>query len=122
MTLTLRFRVIGERNLLLSVEMTFFSWNMEMSFFGMPLYILDMCPENRDESKGNSIFRLWLQFIPIFEALHSQLRKGHTKKRHLHVPHMHRFSVKGHTKKDISMLFCIEFLRRNNQTSKSVQA
>ena len=23
--------------------------NMEMSFFGMPVYILDMCPENRDE-------------------------------------------------------------------------
>jgi len=89
-----RFRVIGERNLLLS---------MEMSFFGMHLYILDVCPENRDESKGNSIVRLWLpfglelrterQFIPIFGALHSQLRKGHTKK------------------KDIPMFFCIEFLR-----------
>jgi len=60
--------------------------SMEMSFFGMPLYTLDMCPENRDESNGNSIVRLWLQFIPIFGALHSQLRKGHT------------------TKKDISML------------------
>jgi len=59
---------------------------MEMSFFGMPLYILDICPENRDESNGNSILRLWLQFIPIFGALHLQLRKGHT------------------TKKDISML------------------
>jgi len=35
--------------------MSFFAWNMEMSFFGMPLYILDVCPENRDESKGNSI-------------------------------------------------------------------
>ena len=32
-----RFRVIGERNLLLSMEMSFFAWNMEMSFFGMPL-------------------------------------------------------------------------------------
>jgi len=57
---------------------------MEMSFFGMPLYILDMCPENRDESNGNSILRLWLQFIPIVGALHLQLRKGHNKKRHLH--------------------------------------
>jgi hypothetical protein len=72
-----RFRVIGKRN---------FQWSMGMSFFGMPSYILDMCPENRDESKGNSIVKLWLQFIPIFGALHSQLRKGHT------------------TKKDISML------------------
>jgi len=60
--------------------------SMEMSFFVMPLDILDICPENRDESNGNSIVRLWLQFMPIFGALHSQLRKGHT------------------TKKDISML------------------
>ena len=52
-----------------------------MSFFGMPVYILDMCPENRDEPKGNSIVRLWLQFIPIFGAMHSQLRKGHTTKK-----------------------------------------
>jgi len=63
------------------MEMSFFSWNMEMSFFGMPLYILDICPENRDESNGNSILRLWLQFILIFGALHSQLRKGHTTKK-----------------------------------------
>jgi hypothetical protein len=56
--------------------------NMGMSFFcGMPLYILDVCPENRDESNGNNIVRLLLQFIPIFEALHSQLRKGHTTKK-----------------------------------------
>ena len=60
-------------------------------FFGMPLYISDMCLENRDESKGNTMFMLWLQFIPIFGALHSQLRKGHT------------------TKKDISM-FLVQFL------------
>ena len=71
-----------------------------MSFFWYALYILDVCPEDRDESNGNSIIKLWLQFIPIFGALHSQLRKGHTtKKRHLHVPHIHRFSVKGHEKK-----------------------
>jgi hypothetical protein len=76
-----RFRVIGERNLLLSMEMSFFTWNMEMSFFGMSLYIPDMCPENRDESNGNSIVKLWLQFIPIFGALHSQVRKGHTTKK-----------------------------------------
>jgi len=55
-------------------------------FCCMPFYILDICPENRDESNRNSIVKLWLQFIPIFGALHSQLRKGHT------------------TKKDISML------------------
>jgi len=90
MTLSLQCRVIGERNLLLSMAMSYFAWNMGMSFFGMPLYILDVCPENRDESNGNGIVRLWLQFIPIFGALHSQLRKGHT------------------TKKDISMfLICI---------------
>ena len=79
-----------------------------MSFFVMPLYILDICLENRDESNGNNILRLWLpfgleplgfelraerQFIPIFEALHSQLRKEPT------------------TKKDISTFSCIEFLR-----------
>jgi hypothetical protein len=91
MTPALRFRAIGERTLLLSMEMSFFAWNMGMSFFGMPLYILDMCPENRDESNGNSIVKLWLpfglelrterQFIPIVGALHSQLRKGHTTKK-----------------------------------------
>jgi len=37
MTPALRFSVIGERNLLLSMEMSFFAWNMEMSFFSMPL-------------------------------------------------------------------------------------
>ena len=81
MTPALCFRVIGERHLLRSMEMSFFPWNMEMSFFGMPVYILDMCLENRDESNGNSIIKLWLQFIPIFGALHSQLRKGHTTKK-----------------------------------------
>jgi hypothetical protein len=63
------------------MEMSFFAWNMGMSFFGMPLYILDICPENQDESNGNSIVKLWLQFIPIFGALHSQLHKGHTTKK-----------------------------------------
>jgi hypothetical protein len=87
--------------------MSFFAWNMEMSFFGMPSYILVVCPENWDESNGDSIIKLWLQFIPIFGALHSQLRKGHTKKRHPHVPHIHRFCEKGHNKKDISVLLAI---------------
>ena len=63
------------------MEMSFFAWNMGISFFGMLLYILDSCPENRDESKGNSIDKLSLQFIPIFGAMHSQLRKGHTAKK-----------------------------------------
>jgi hypothetical protein len=56
---------------------------------GQALYILDMCPENWDESNGHSIVRPWLQFIPIFGALHSQLHKGHT------------------TKKDISMFLAL---------------
>jgi hypothetical protein len=81
MTLALRFRVIHERNYALSMEMSFFGWNMEMSFFGMPIDIPDICPGNRDESNGNSIFRLWLQFIPIFGAMHSQLCKGHITKK-----------------------------------------
>jgi hypothetical protein len=63
------------------MEMSSLTWNMEMSFFGMPVYILGVCPENRDESNGDSIVKLSLQFIPIFEALHSQLRKGHTTKK-----------------------------------------
>jgi len=37
MTPTLRFRVIGEKNFTLSMEMSSFAWNMGMSFFGMPL-------------------------------------------------------------------------------------
>ena len=84
MTLAHGFRIIHGSN---------FQLSMGMSFFVMPLYILDSCSESRDESNGNSIVMLWLQFIPIFGALHSQLRKGHT------------------TKKDIPVLFCIEFLR-----------
>jgi hypothetical protein len=92
MTSTLHFRVIDEKDLLGSMRVSFLEWSMEMSFFGMHLYILDVCPENRDESNGDNKIKLWLQFIPIFGALHSQLRKGHTKK-------------------DISIPFCIEFLR-----------
>jgi len=92
MNLVLSFKVVNESNFQVSMEMSFFSWNMGISFFGMPLYILDVCPENRDESNGNSVVKLWLQFIPIFGALHSQLRKGHT------------------TKKDIPMfLICIAY-------------
>ena len=71
--------------------------NMGMSFCGMPLYTLDVCPENRDESNGDGIIKLWVQFIPIFGALHSQFRRGHTTKRHPHVP----------CKKDTSILFSI---------------
>jgi len=84
-----------------------------MSFFGMPLYILDSCPENWDESNGSSNFRLWLQFIPIFGALHSQLRKGHTTKKD--IPMFFTCiasSQKGITKKDISIPH-IQLLRRN---------
>jgi len=76
-----------------------------MSFFGMPLYILDSCPENRDESNGNSIVRLWLQFIPIFGALHSQLRKGHTTKKDFPMFFTCIASPQKVIKKDISMLF-----------------
>ena len=52
------FRVIHERNFMLNMGMSFFAWNMEMSFFGMPIYILDMCPENLDESNGDNIIKL----------------------------------------------------------------
>jgi len=41
-----------------SMEMSFFTWNMGMSFFVMPLDTLDICPENRDESNGDSIIKL----------------------------------------------------------------
>jgi hypothetical protein len=64
---------------------------MGMSFFGMPLYILGVCPENRDESNGDSIIKLSLQFIPIFGAMHSQLRKGHTTKKD--IPMLFQYSV-----------------------------
>jgi len=48
----------------------------------------DVTPQGYSE-RNFQLRRLWLQFIPIFGALHSQLRKGHT------------------TKKDISMLLAI---------------
>ena len=109
MTLALCFRVIEKRNFHGSMEMSFFAWNMEMSFFGMPVYILDICPENRDESNGNSIVKLWLQFIPIFGALHSQLRNGHTTKKDIPMFLICIASPqKGmRQKKDISILFFI---------------
>jgi len=58
MTPALHLIIIGEKNLLLSMEMSFFAWNMGMSFFGMPSYILDVRPENRDESNGDSVVKL----------------------------------------------------------------
>ena len=71
---------------------------------GQALYILDICPEIWDESNGNSILRLWLQFILIFGALHSQLRKGHTTKKDIPMFLICiAFPQKGITKKDISM-------------------
>jgi hypothetical protein len=78
--------------------------NMAMSFFVMPLYILGTCLENRDESNGNSIVKLWLQFIPIFEALHSQLRKGHTTKKDIPMFQTKKDIAMLQTKKDIAML------------------
>jgi len=117
MILALRYRVIEKRNFHGSMEMSFFAWNMEMSSFGMPLYILDICPESRDESKGNSILRLWLQFIPIFGALHSQLRKGHTTKKDIPMFLICIASPqKGITKKDISMLIA-QFISQNSEIS-----
>ena len=41
---------------------------------GQALYILYVCPENRDESKGNSIVKLWLQFIPSTVLYNNQIR------------------------------------------------
>jgi hypothetical protein len=88
-----RFRFIEKRN---------FHGSMEMSFFGMPFYILGVCPENRDESNGDGILKLWLQFIPIFGVLHLQLLKGHT------------------TKKDIPMfLICIDSLQKGMKLRKT---
>jgi hypothetical protein len=78
---------------------------MEMSFFGMPVYILDVCPENRDESNGNSIVKLWLQFILIFGALHSQLRKGHTTKKDIPMFLICIASLQNGIKKDIPVHF-----------------
>jgi hypothetical protein len=60
---------------------------------GQALYIFGVCPVNRDELQPELDNTIPLRFIPIFWALHSQLHKGHTKKRHPHVPHMHHFSV-----------------------------
>jgi len=79
---------------------------MEKSFFGMPLYMLDMCPENRDESNGDGIIKLWLQFIPIFGALHSQLLKGHTKKRLLHATQKVSFTYNPEAKRQGHLLKC----------------
>jgi hypothetical protein len=41
MTHELRFRFIGERNPLLNMEMSFFEWNMGMSFLWYALYITE---------------------------------------------------------------------------------
>jgi hypothetical protein len=30
----------------------------DVFFYGMPLYILDVCPEDRDESNGDNIIKL----------------------------------------------------------------
>jgi hypothetical protein len=85
---------------------------MEMSFFGMPLYMIDACPENRDESNGDSIIKLSLQFIPIFGALHSQLRKGHTTKKDISMFLISIASMHKGIKKDTSILLAISFLKR----------
>jgi len=54
-----------------------------------------------------------LQFIPIFGALHSQLRKGHTTKKDFPMFFTCIASPQKGIKKDISMLlFHIQFLRR----------
>jgi hypothetical protein len=88
--------------------MSFFAWNMRMSFFGMPFYILGVCHENRDESNGDSIVKLSLQFIPIFGALHSQLCKGHTTKKYIPMLLICIASLqRGITKRDISILFSL---------------
>jgi hypothetical protein len=84
MTPTLRFRVIGERNLLLSMEMSFFV----------------VCPLSNCECKAPKIGMNRTGIVLSSSGCNSS-----------------RFSrqisrvCKGITKKDISMLFCIEFLR-----------
>ena len=81
--------------------------NRGMSFFAMPLLCFDNCPEKRDESNSHTIFIDWLQFIPFFGTLQSLLFQGHMAKKDIPL-----FPAK----KDISMLLCIEFLRRHFST------
>ena len=69
MTSTLRFKVIYKRNFTVSMVMYFLSHALlrgsdeyeehgDVFFCSMPLYILDVCPENQDESNGNSIIKM----------------------------------------------------------------
>jgi hypothetical protein len=45
-----------------------------------------------------------LQFIPIFWALHSHLRKGHTKKRHLYAMQKVSFTYNPEAKRQSHLL------------------
>jgi len=85
MTPALRFRVIGERNLLLGMGMSFFV----------------VCPLSNCECKAPKIGMNCNQSLTILFPFDSSRFSGQIS----------RIS-KGITKKDISMLFCIEFLRR----------
>jgi len=73
-------------------EETMHMRNMGMSFFSMPLYTLDICPENRDELQSELDNTISVRFIPIFGALHSQLRKGHTTKKDILMFHKKKTS------------------------------
>jgi hypothetical protein len=86
--------------------LVFFAWNMGMSFFIVcPFIFLVFAPKigmNRTEIILSSSSCNSSRFSGPFT--HSYLKAYH-KKRHPHVPHMDRFSAKGHdTKKVISML------------------
>jgi hypothetical protein len=65
MTLALRYRVIHERNVTLSMGMSFFAWNMGMSFLSHSLYNEALaCPVNR----GTYATRVWLFYNTVLGA------------------------------------------------------
>jgi hypothetical protein len=55
----IRFRVAGERNRSLNIEMSYFEGNRGMTFFAMPLLCSDICPEKQDESDLPPAGRGW---------------------------------------------------------------
>jgi hypothetical protein len=81
LTPSLSYRVIYERSV---------SVSRRMSFFPMPLFCFDHCPEKRDESNPHTIGRGWLpfgpelkvegQFIPFFGTVQSSIFQRHRKK------------------------------------------
>jgi hypothetical protein len=94
MTPALCFRVIGEKNFLLSMEMSFFV----------------VCPLCNCECKAPDIGMNCNQSLTILFPFDSSRFSGQIA----------RIS-KGITKKDIPMLFCIEFLRESAKLKESTK-